>query len=105
MQISIPSQASHPSRWANDQDLDDAIDKIKDADAFSAKTDGTTFSGVSDKLTVERVKLLYVNQYSNGCTILQPVFNLMGTAENDTGKAEFSAKIIAIPKKYTYEDE
>lgn len=85
--------------------LDDAIDKIKDADAFSVETDGTTFSGIADKLNVERVKLLYVNQYSNGCTILQPVFNLMGTAENDTGKAEFSAKIIAIPKKYTYEDD
>ncbi len=85
--------------------LDDAIDKIKKADAFSVDTDGTTFSGIADKLTVERVKLLYVNQYSSGCTILQPVFNLMGTAENDTGKAEFSAKIIAIPKKYTYEDD
>ncbi len=85
--------------------LDDAIDKIKDADAFSVDTDETTFSGVADKLTVERVKLLYVNQYSEGCTILQPVFNLMGTAENDSGTAEFSAKIIAIPEKYTYEDD
>lgn len=85
--------------------LDDAIDKIKDADAFSVDADETTFSGVADKLTVERVKLLYVNQYSEGCTILQPVFNLMGTAENDSGTAEFSAKIIAIPEKYTYEDD
>ncbi|MBQ3002849.1 MAG: hypothetical protein IJD82_03865 [Clostridia bacterium] len=80
-----------------------AIDKIKDA--FSVDADETTFSGVADKLTVERVKLLYVNQYSEGCTILQPVFNLMGTAENDSGTAEFSAKIIAIPEKYTYEDD
>ena len=85
--------------------LDDAIDKIKDADAFSVDADETTFSGVADKLTVERVKLLYVNQYSEGCTILQPVFNLVGTAENNSGTAEFSAKIIAIPEKYTYEDD
>lgn len=85
--------------------LQDAIDRIKDADAFSVDADETTFSGIADKLTVERVKLLYVNQYSEGCTILQPVFNLMGTAENDTGTVEFSAKIIAIPEKYTYEDD
>lgn len=85
--------------------LQDAIDKIEDSDAFSVDADETTFSGVADKLTVERVKLLYVNQYSEGCTILQPVFNLMGTAENNSGTAEFSAKIIAIPEKYTYEDD
>ena len=82
--------------------LEDAFDRVKDPDAFSLKSEGTGFSGEADLLTVERVKLLFVNQYSNGCTILQPVFNLMGTAENETGKAEFSSKVIAIPEKYTY---
>ena len=82
--------------------LEDAFDRVKDPDAFSLKSEGTGFSGEADLLTVERVKLLFVNQYSEGCTILQPVFNLMGTAENETGKAEFSSKVIAIPDKYTY---
>ena len=82
--------------------LEDAFDRVKDPDAFSLESEGTTFSGEADLLTVERVKLLFVNQYSDGCTILQPVFNLMGTAENETGKAEFSSKVIAIPDLYTY---
>lgn len=79
--------------------LEQAISKVKSPDNFSIED---SFSGHADLLIVERVNLLFVNQYSDGCTILQPVFNLMGTAENETGKAEFSSKVIAIPEKYTY---
>ncbi|MBR4053892.1 MAG: hypothetical protein IKK06_03725 [Clostridia bacterium] len=82
--------------------LEEAFEKVKEPDAFALETEETDFSGKAEKLTVEKAKLLYVNQFSDGCTILQPVFNLMGTLENDTGIAEFSAKIIAIPEKYTY---
>ena len=84
--------------------LDDAVDKVKTPDAFGLYSDtNRNFSGAADKLKIERTKLLFVNQYSNGCEILQPVFNLTGTAENEDGSVEFAARIIAIPEKYTHE--
>ncbi len=81
--------------------LDTAIKQIKKPDAFT--TYNEQFKGTADSLCIERTKLLYVNQYSNGCEILQPVYNLMGTATNESCSSEFSAKIIAIPEKYTYD--
>ena len=84
--------------------LDDAVDKVKTPDAFVLYSDtNRNFSGAADKLKIERTKLLFVNQYSNGCEILQPVFNLIGTAENEGGSVKFSSRIIAIPEKYTHE--
>lgn len=84
--------------------LDDAVAKVKEPDAFILESEtNQNFSGAADKLTIERTKLLFVNQYSDGCEILQPVYNLMGTAENAGGSVEFSARIIAIPEKYTHE--
>ena len=66
--------------------LDEAVAKIKEPDAFVLESaTNRNFSGAADKLTVERTKLLFVNRYSDGCEILQPVYNLMGTAEN-TGR-------------------
>lgn len=82
--------------------LDTAIKKIRRPDAF--RTYNKDFKGTADSLCIERTKLLYVNQYTDGCEILQPVYNLMGTMTNKSGSSEFSAKIIAIPKKYTYEE-
>lgn len=81
--------------------LDTAIKQIKKPDAFT--TYNEHFTGTADSLCIERTKLLYVNQYSNGCEILQPVYNLIGTVTNESGSSEFSAKIIAIPEKYTYD--
>ena len=84
--------------------LDDAVAKVKEPDAFILESEtNQNFSGAADKLTIERTKLLFVNQYSDGCEILQPVYNLMGTAENAGGSVEFSARIIAIPEKYTHD--
>ena len=84
--------------------LDEAVAKIKEPDAFVLESAmNRNFSGAAHKLTVERTKLLFVNRYSDGCEILQPVYNLMGTAENTGGSVEFSARIIAIPEKYTHE--
>lgn len=87
--------------------LKDAAAKIKTPDDFSIETENTTqVMGVAETLQVDRIKLLLVNQYSQGCTILQPVYNFIGTATDANGvKAEFSSKIIAIPESYTYEVE
>lgn len=59
-----------------------------------------------DILQVKRVKLLLINQYSRGCTILQPVYNFIGTATSKNGEqGEFKSKVIAIPEEMTYEEE
>lgn len=84
--------------------LDEAVKKVKKPDAFVLDSEtNQNFSGAADTLKIEKSKLLFVNQYSDGCEILQPVYNLMGTASNAGGSVEFSSRIIAIPKKYTYD--
>lgn len=86
--------------------LEDAATKIKTPDAFSIDTLDEGKSNVAETLHVDRIKLLLVNQYSNGCTILQPVYNFIGTATLEDGtQAEFSSKVIAIPESYTDESE
>lgn len=81
--------------------LTDAGNKIKAPDDFSIEKEGT-----AKTLQVDRVKLLLVNQYSRGCTILQPLYNFIGTATLEDGtQTEFSSKVIAIPEEMTYEEE
>lgn len=85
--------------------LEDAAARIKTPDSFSVDINSEEVN-IADTLQVDRVKLLLVNQYSEGCTILQPVYNFIGTAALEDGtQAEFSSKIIAIPESYTYESE
>lgn len=80
--------------------LEDAAARIKTPDDFNIDAE----SGVVQTLQVDRIKLLLVNQYSEGCTILQPIYNFIGTATLQNGtQAEFSSKVIAIPESYTYE--
>lgn len=80
--------------------FDDAQKRIKSPDYFSS---GST--GIAHTLQVDEVALLYVNQYSRGCTILQPVYSFSGTTTLGDGRqGTFKAKIIAIPEYYTYED-
>lgn len=80
--------------------IEDAAAQIKTPDAFSIEAD----TGIADTLQVDRIKLLLVNQHSDGCTILQPIYNFIGTATMEDGsKSEFSSKVIAIPEYYTYE--
>lgn len=82
--------------------LEDAQAKIKTPDSFSI--DQTT--GVADNLQVDRVQLYWVNQFSNGCTILQPIYTFYGTASFEDGaQREFRSRIIAIPEALTYEEE
>ena len=84
--------------------LDDAASKIKAPDSFSLDAVYTEGLQKAETLHVDRVKLLQINQYYNGCTILQPIYNFIGTASFESGKqAECSSKIIAIPESYTYE--
>ncbi|MBQ4317233.1 MAG: hypothetical protein IJC20_03195, partial [Clostridia bacterium] len=86
--------------------LEDAKDKIKKPDAFTvSELEGkNALTSTADKLTVERIKLIYVNQYSSGSTIIQPVYNFIGVASHGDEEMEFQSKVIAIPKKYTYDD-
>jgi hypothetical protein len=81
--------------------LETAATRIKTPDDFVIETE----SGLAEMLHIDRIKLLFVNQYSDGCTILQPVYNYIGNATLEDGSlVEFSSKIIAIPESYTYED-
>lgn len=84
--------------------LEDAIAKIKTPDAFTTnELNGTAaLTRKADVLSVERVKLIYVNQYLEGCTIIQPVYNFIGIAKAGDEAVEFQSRVIAIPEKYTY---
>lgn len=84
--------------------LNDAKKRVKTPDAFARYDENDTLmKGETEWLNVERVKLLLVNQFRDGCTILQPIYNFIGTATNETGSAEFHSRIIAIPDKYTFD--
>lgn len=86
--------------------LNVASAKITDPDRFVFSSKDTTQPfGVADTMRVNDVILLLMNQYNNGCTILQPVYSFMGDATDSKGdQAEFNVWVIAIPKYYTYED-
>ena len=81
--------------------LADAEERIKTPDDLSIDDAVRTVN----TLQVDRVKLLLINQYSRGCTILQPVYNFVGTAFSvDGNHGEFKSKVIAIPESMTYEE-
>ncbi len=86
--------------------LNDAVANLKTPDAFTMDTQKTGAGSIAETLQIDMVALRFANQYSSGCTILQPVYVFTGTATlKDKSQAEFGAKIIAIPEKYTYEKE
>lgn len=79
--------------------LKDATAKIKTPDYFYIDE----CEGIADTLQVDKIKLSLVNQLSEGCTILQPVYTFYGTATLEEGnQAEFKSRVIAIPEIYTY---
>lgn len=85
--------------------LEDAAGRIKSPDDFEIEVN-TEEKNIADVLQVDRVKLLLVNQESNGCTILQPLYNFIGTATlGDGTQTQFSSRIIAIPESYTYDEK
>lgn len=86
--------------------LSDAVANLKTPDAFTMDTHKTDTGSVAETLQIDKIALRLANQYSKGCTILQPVYVFTGTATlKDKSQVEFGAKIIAIPEKYTYEKE
>ena len=81
--------------------LQDAAARIKTPDYFYVDTQ----EGVADTLQVDSIQLSLVNQFTEGCTILQPIYTFFGTAMlKDDNQAEFKSRVIAIPEIYTYED-
>lgn len=83
--------------------LDNAVDRLISPDDFSidANSGGTN---IAKTLQTEKVKMIWVNQHSNGCEILQPIYYFSGMATLEDGnQVEFSSKVIAIPESYTYE--
>ncbi|MBQ8579470.1 MAG: hypothetical protein IJ448_02105 [Oscillospiraceae bacterium] len=79
---------------------EDAYGRVKTPDSFNLSDPGRVKT-----LEVDEAKILFVNQYSRGCTILQPVYRFDGTAYfEDDRTGAFTARVIAIPEYYTYED-
>lgn len=86
--------------------LEDAVGRIKTPDSFTLDTQTSGEGGITDTLQVDRINLRYVNQYSSGCTILQPVYVFNGVATmKDKTQADFMSIVIAIPEEYTYEKQ
>ena len=84
-----------------------ALARINNPDDFVIDTEEESIKiGLVDILQVDCVNLLLVNQYYRGCTILQPVYNFIGTATGENGvTTRFHSRVIAIPESYTYESQ
>ena len=82
--------------------LQDATTRIKTPDYFHIDEDEATVS----TLRVDEITISLVNQFSRGCTVLQPIYTFWGTATLEDGnQSEFKSRIIAVPETYTYEDK
>lgn len=79
--------------------------KLKAPDDFDIGTlDNQPYKKV-EAMEVNRVVLRMVNQYSRGCSILQPIYFYSGVATLEDGtQEEFTSKVIAIPEEMTYEE-
>ena len=76
--------------------FDSAYARVKSPDSFNLREENESI-GEIDTLNVEKIMLLMVNQYSNGCTVLQPVYSFSGTATDVKGEcASFISVIIAV---------
>jgi hypothetical protein len=81
--------------------LQDATTRIKTPDYFYIDEGEATISA----LDVDEITISLVNQFSRGCTILQPIYTFRGTATLEDGnQSKFKSRVIAIPETYTYED-
>ena len=74
----------------------------EDTDAFELP-DAKALTSPATLLEFDEVTLLYYNQWSNGCDILQPVFVLKGYAKNGQEKVKLTFRVIAIAQRYTFE--
>ena len=85
--------------------VDVAFSSIQSPDSFIIHDDNKVEKlDVIDTIQVEKNEIIFYNQDSRGCTILQPVYNFIGTAIDDNNSSvKIELRIIAIPEKYTYE--
>lgn len=82
--------------------LDDAKQRIKTPDSFTMGNQEMLPHSNVNTLQVEKIHLRLVNQASEGCTILQPIYVFSGSAALANGtKKEFTSIVIAIPESYT----
>lgn len=70
----------------------------EDPDAFGTDE---LMAKPADYIKVEKVEMVYYNQYSRGCTILQPVYCLTGTAVGGECQTKFRLRVIGLSEKYT----
>jgi len=76
--------------------LENAVAQIKDPDLFSI-LEG---DGKATHLAVDQVRMQWVNQYTNGCTVLQPIYVFNGNATLTTDQQHrFRAYVIAVPER------
>ena len=84
--------------------LDVALSSIKNPDSIVFDEKLKQITAHIDTLQVQNSSIIFYNQYSRGCKILQPVYDFSGSAiDSDGNQTAFNARIIAIPDKYTYE--
>lgn len=84
--------------------LDVALSSIKNPDSIVFDEKLKQITAHIDTLQVKNSSIIFYNQYSRGCKILQPVYDFSGSAiDSDGNQTAFNARIIAIPDKYTYE--
>ncbi len=84
--------------------LESASERIKTPDSLSINSEASKQDiAMLETMQVEKVNLLYVNQYRDDCEVLQPIYNFTGVATDVNGRqAKFNSIVIAIPEKYTY---
>ena len=87
--------------------FDDAFARIKSPDSFSVESGDPSIEAITVKqpfeaLNTEKVSIMWFNQHSKGCTVLQPVYCFGGAASGAEVKdAQFTSLVIAIPESYT----
>ena len=80
--------------------LQSAINRIASPDSFRVE-EASAQIGVAKTLNVENAVIRYVNQLSQGCEILEPVYVFMGTAiDSEDNEADFTSIVIAIPDSF-----
>jgi hypothetical protein len=85
--------------------MEDAIEKLRSPDDLELLGVGESLSSAIKEMQYDQVKLRLVNQYTRGCTILQPIYYFEGAGTlEDERQFSCSAKVIAIPEEMTYEE-
>lgn len=81
--------------------LKDVLPQVLDPEDPDAFGTDELMAKPADCMYVEKVEMVYYNQYSRGCTILQPVYCLTGTAAGGECQTKFRLRVIGLAEKYT----